>query len=313
MCVHQPSQNKPNELTLLVLAAGVGRRYGGIKQIDPVGPYGGGELIIDYSVYDALRAGFRRAVFVIRRDIETDFKKAIGERLSKVMQIHYAYQELDTLPEGFKVPPQRKKPWGTGHALLVASHLISGPFAGINADDYYGRDAYRVLADYFKIPASPDDYAMVAYTLRKTLSPHGAVSRALCSIDKEGFLSAITEIEQIEPHNGGAKYIDLKGRWNYLTGDETVSMNFWGFRPSIFKHLREKFHNFIREKISNPEEEFLIPSVMSVLIKERRARVRVLNSKEKWFGVTYREDKPYVIERIRRLVDEGLYPKRLWE
>jgi dTDP-glucose pyrophosphorylase len=287
----------------LVLAAGMGSRYGGLKQIDPVGP--NGETIIDYSIYDAQRAGFGKVVFVIRRQIEAPFREAIGRRFENRLAVEYVFQELDKLPAGASVPPGRTRPWGTTHALLMADGVIHEPFAAINADDFYGRDSFRVLADYLRTGA--DDYAMVGFVLRSTLSEHGSVSRGVCERDAEGYLCAVTELTKIEKDGTGAV---AEGR--RLSGDEIVSMNFWGFTPTVFPQSRRIFEEFLQQSRGDPKSECFIPNTVSALIATGQARVRVLQSRSHWFGVTYHEDRPLVAESVRRLVSRGEYPTRLW-
>jgi NDP-sugar pyrophosphorylase family protein len=299
--------------TLLVLAAGMGSRYGGLKQIDAVGAHG--EAIIDFSIFDAIRAGFGRVVFVIRHDIEAEFKQAIGSKFSDRLPVEYAYQELDLLPPGFVVPPTRKKPWGTAHAILAATGLIREPFAVINADDFYGAASFQTLADYLqqaRDTATVADYAMVGFVLRNTLSEHGTVSRAICERDEQGFLTAIVERTKIEKVGAAARYLDEAGQPHPLSGDELVSMNMFGFTPSVFELLQGEFHRFLRERIHDEKAEFFIPTPMNALIKAGRARMKVLSTTGEWFGITYREDKPTVVANIRRLVREGAYPERLW-
>jgi len=295
------------------MAAGVGSRYGGLKQIDPVGP--SGEIVIDYSIYDAKRAGFGKVVFVIRKDIDADFREAIGDRISKQIPVAYAYQELSKVPEWFSVPATRKKPWGTTQAVLMADGLVNEPFAVINADDYYGVASYRVLADHLNQAGDKDgvgDYAMVGFILRNTLSDFGTVARGVCKVDADGMLAGVDELSAIERDGGGAKYIDAAGVPRKLTGEEPVSMNFWGFTPSIFGHCRGVFDEFLRDHGGEEKSETFIPRTVDRLIREKRAHVRVLTSPDAWFGVTYKEDKPFVVESIRKLVAAGVYPERLW-
>jgi hypothetical protein len=296
------------EPTLLVLAAGIGSRYGGLKQIDPVGP--GGETIIDYSVYDAMRGGFRKLAFVIRRDIEKDFREAVGARFERKLPVEYVFQELEMVPGGLRVPPRRKKPWGTGHAILVAQNAVREPFAAINADDFYGRRAFQILADHLRSGGA--DYAMVGYVLRKTLSEFGSVARGVCRCGADGFLEAVTEMLRIERADGGAKHTDESGATHRLTGDEIVSMNFWGFTPTIFGHLRREFSAFLNTHGDNEKAEFLIPTVVNTLVASGQARVKVLRTTDTWLGMTYREDKPRVAASVRDLVARGEYPERLW-
>lgn len=298
--------------TLLVMAAGIGSRYGGLKQLDGVGPHQ--ETIIDYSIFDAKRAGFGKAVFIIRKDIEEDFKATIGHRWQDHFPLEYVHQELDILPAGFTPPAGREKPWGTGHAVLMARDVIQEPFAAINADDFYGADAFGLLCRY--LAQAKDgvqaDYSMVGYQLRNTLSAHGSVSRGICSTDADGHLTEVVETHSIERAGTGARYPDETGRFLELTGDETTSMNFWGFTPSLFDHLKTQFIAFLREHGQKPRSEFLLPTVVSTLIRTGQATVRVLPSSASWFGVTYREDKPLVQQKIRSLIQESVYPRHLW-
>ncbi|HXF10555.1 MAG TPA: sugar phosphate nucleotidyltransferase [Desulfuromonadaceae bacterium] len=295
-------------LTLLVLAAGMGSRYGGLKQIDPVGPQG--ETIIDYSVFDAQRAGFNKLVFVIRRDIEPAFREIVGSRFEKKIDVEYVFQELNKLPAGFTPPPGRTKPWGTGQAILMAADVIPGPFAAINADDFYGASSFRVLADQLR--TEPDDFAMVGFTLRNTLSEFGSVSRGVCRTNAQEFLESVTELVAIEKDGRGAKYKDEQGNLHPLTGDETVSMNLWGFNPALFDHLRRQFIAFLQSHGQREKSEFYIPGVVNDLVAAKQARVKVLRSPDSWFGVTNREDRPLVVESIRKLIAHGVYPEKLW-
>ncbi len=297
--------------TLVVMAAGVGSRYGGLKQIDPVGP--SGEIMLDYSVYDALRAGFGKVVFIIRRDIERDFQKAIGAPIQKRIAVEYAFQELADLPAGFAVPAGRAKPWGTGHAVLACRHAVREPFAVINADDFYGARSYAVLARALAALA-PDDtrYCMVGFQLRNTLSEHGAVTRGICEVDAHRMLVRIVERFKVERTEAGARYEDPHGRWTTLRGDEIASMNMFGFTPALFAQLADRFPAFLRETAGQPKAEFLIPAVVDALIREGAATLRVLATPDSWFGVTYKDDKPRVAAGIRRLVDAGVYPAPLW-
>jgi UTP-glucose-1-phosphate uridylyltransferase len=298
--------------TLLVLAAGMGSRYGGLKQVDGVGP--NGEAIIDYCVYDALRAGFSKLVFVIRRDIEKAFREAVGDRFERRTQVEYTFQELDMLPAGFTVPPTRQKPWGTAHAVLVSAGKIREPFAVINADDFYGADSFRVLAQHLRTARDTGvaDYSLVGYTLRNTLSDHGTVSRGVCRADGQGYLQSVVERTKIEKDGAGARFVDEHGQWQRLTGDEPVSMNMWGFTPSVFENLRHEFEKFLRARAHDPKSEFFIPTPVNDLISAGQARVKVLPTTSSWFGITYREDKPAVINSIQRLVAQGDYPANLW-
>lgn len=293
---------------LLVLAAGMGNRYGGLKQIDPVGP--GGETIIDYSAYDALRAGFGRLVFVIRRDIEQPFRQNVGARFERRCAVDYVFQELDDLPAGFQLPAGRTKPWGTAHAILTAAGVIHQPFAVINADDFYGAESFRLLAEHLQ-SGSPD-YAMVGFILRNTLSRFGSVSRGVTRVSESGYLEEIVELTRVEPDGEHARNTGDAGHVTPLTGDEQVSMNMWGFTPAVFAELRELFVRFLEGNASNLRSEFYIPTAIHELMAAGRARVRVLRTRESWFGVTYREDHPRVAESIRSLIRDGRYPERLW-
>jgi len=294
--------------TLLVLAAGMGSRYGGLKQIDPVGPEG--ETIIDYSIFDAMRAGFGKLVFVIRHEIEDAFREAIGARFEKRLPVEYVFQELDKLPPGFSVPPNRKKPWGTGQAILMAEEVIREPFAAINADDFYGAASFRVLAEHLR-SGSPD-YAMVGFVLRNTLSEFGSVARGACEVGPDGYLVGVTELTKIEKDGTGAKYTDASGAIQRLSGDEPVSMNMWGFTPSLFPHLREQLIEFLKRHGQEEKSELYIPTVVNELVKARKERCKVLRTTDSWFGVTYREDRPFVVEGVRALIARGDYPKKLW-
>lgn len=294
--------------TLLVLAAGMGSRYGGLKQMDPVGP--GGETIIDYSIYDALRAGFGQLVFVIRRDIEAQFREVIGARFDKRLPVQYVFQELARLPGGFAVPAGRSKPWGTTHAILMAADAVHEPFAAINADDFYGAHAYRTLAEH--LGSGSPDFAMVGYILRNTLSAFGSVARGVCQTDANGNLTHINELTRIERDGPGAAKNTEGTLITRLTGDEPVSMNFWGFTPAVFPQLREVFDAFLRQSGQDLKAECYIPNTVGALIKAGKARVKVLPTTASWFGVTYREDRPRVVESIRQLIARGDYPEKLW-
>ncbi len=299
------------ELTLVVMAAGIGSRYGGLKQIDPVGP--SGEIVIDYSIYDAIRAGFDRVVFIIRRDIEEAFRAIADRHFAGRVKVDYVFQELDLLPPGFSVPPERKKPWGTGHAVLCARAAVPGPFGVINADDFYGRGSFEALAGFLrKADPGSTDYALVGFTLRNTLSEHGAVARGVCEVDATNRLVSIVERLKIEKVGRGARY-EENGAWHPLTGDEPVSMNMWAFTPRIFDSLDEGFRKFLRERGGDPKAEFLVPTHVGELVKTGGATVRVLPTAETWFGVTYPADKPAVAAGIRALVEAGRYPANLWD
>jgi NDP-sugar pyrophosphorylase family protein len=294
--------------SLLVLAAGMGSRYGGLKQIDPVGP--AGQTIIDYSIYDALRAGFGKLVFVIRRDLEQSFRELVGQRFEERLPVHYVFQELDDLPPGFALPPQRVKPWGTAHAVLAGQSAIQEPFVAINADDFYGAHSFRLLAGH--LSSGSADYAMAGFTLRRTLSDFGGVARGLCELGSDGYLKSIVELTRIERDGDVARNTDAAGCVTPLTGDEVVSMNFWGFTPAVFPALRARFAAFLERSGQDEKAECYLPSVVNELVVSGQARVRVLRTDASWFGVTYREDRPRVVESIRQLVTHGDYPERLW-
>ena len=302
---------------LVVMAAGMGSRYGGLKQIDPVGNHG--QLIIDYSIYDARRAGFETVVFVIKHEIEDTFKAAIGDRLSKVIDVKYAYQELTDLPEGYSVPAGRAKPWGTAHAILAARKLVDGPFAVVNADDYYGPDAFKTIYDYLsQHPDRPGcyEFAMVGYLLGNTVTENGHVARGICVEDEEHFLQTVTERTHIEKDGDNARFTEDDGAtWSALPGDSIVSMNLWGLTDSFFTEAWNRFPAFLDKTLAeNPlKGEYFLPSVISQLIEEGKARVKVLRSTDKWYGVTYREDKPVVVNAIAEMTANGLYPDKLWE
>lgn len=300
--------------TLLVLAAGMGSRYGGLKQIDPVGP--GGEAILDYSVYDAMRAGFGRVVFLIRHSIEEAFRASVGSRYQGSIPVDYAFQELEDLPAGFAVPDGRSKPWGTTHAVLCAASALDGPFAVINADDFYGAASYRALAGHLQ--SGTKDFAMVGFVLRRTLSAFGSVARGICEVGDDGLLRTVVEHTKIEPEGaaaGGmqaARSVEPDGSVQALTGDELVSMNMWGLTPELFAPLWADFHRFLEAAGNELKSECYLPNSVNTLVKNGQTRVRVLSSPDAWFGVTYREDRETVVARIAELVRAGAYPERLW-
>jgi len=298
--------------TLLIIAAGMGSRYGGLKQIDSVGP--DGEIIIDYSMYDAVQAGFEKVVFVIRRHFEDAFREKIGDKLDGVVETAYAYQELDSCLGEFELPPDRKKPWGTGHAILVARDLINEPFAVINADDYYGPRSFQVMKDYLSHSAkiNRNHYAMIGFILRNTLSEHGHVARGICDVDKEMLLKKVTERTKIKKVENGATFVDDNGIEYMLKGDEIVSMNLWGFHPSIFTHLQRQFSEFLKEHGSEEKSEFFIPSVVDRLIGGGQVSAKVLTTHDRWFGVTYHEDMQNARKCIRNLIEKGVYPEELF-
>lgn len=293
---------------LLVLAAGMGSRYGGLKQIEPLGP--GGETIIDYSVYDALRAGFGKLVFVIRRDIERPFREIVGSRFEARLPVEYVFQELETLPRGMKPPAARQKPWGTGHAVLMGAQVVREPFAVINGDDFYGRRSFEVLARHLQ--SDSPDLALVGYTLKNTLSEFGTVARGVCRTSADGYLESIRETTGIEGKAGTIQYRQADGQTGELTGEEVVSLNTWGFRPAVFELFAEEFERFLAQHGTDTKAEFYIPSAVNSLIQEGKARLKVLQTPDSWFGVTYREDRPRVVQSIRELVARGEYPEKLW-
>jgi len=298
--------------TLVVLAAGIGSRYGGLKQLDAIGP--GGETIIDYSVYDAIRAGFGKVVFVIKESIEKEFNDLIVAKLQPWIDIVCVYQELGKVPSGITVPADRVKPWGTGHAVLMAAGVVDTPFAVINSDDFYGREAYETLAGYYRdwTPEKKNDYSMVAYEVGKTLSEFGSVSRGVCYLNDQGQLVDVVERTSIERTPAGIGFRDESGAEIILPGQTVVSMNFWGFTPSFFGYLESGFSNFIRENAHNPKAEYYIPTAVNALIREGTATVQVLSCSAQWFGMTYREDRDQVTAGIRQLIEKGVYPVKLW-
>ena len=303
------------EKPVLVVMAGMGSRYGGMKQIDPVGP--SGQVIIDYSLYDARRAGFETVIFVIKHEIEDAFKAAIGDRVSKVMKVEYAFQQLEELPAGFAVPEGRAKPWGTCHAVLAAKHLIHGPFAVINADDYYGPEAFQVIYDYLSTHQDGEvyDYCMVSYLLKNTVSENGSVARGVCEANPDGTLAAVTERTCIETYPGGIHFTENGGdTWQDLAPDTPVSMNLWGFGQSFLEEAEARFAGWLSENLpKNPLKcEYFLPLVVSELLAEGKATVKLLHSTDKWYGVTYREDKPVVVNAIAQKIADGLYPADLW-
>ncbi len=292
--------------TLLVLAAGMGSRYGGLKQMDGVGP--NGEIIMDYSIADAIRAGFGKVVFVIRHSFEEEFKAKINsEHFHNRIEVEYVYQELDKLPAGFSVPEGREKPWGTNHAILMAKDVIHEPFAIINADDFYGRDAFQVMADYLRsLEGKQGDYCMVGYRLENTLSENGTVSRGVCETDSEGYLVGMTERTAIGHTESGIAYSDADGS-HPLAADTTVSMNLFGFTPDYFVESEKLFVDFLREHGTEMKSEYYIPFAVNTFIARGYAKMRVLKTTAQWFGVTYKEDRPGVVERLRKMHEDGIY------
>lgn len=296
--------------TLLILAAGMGSRYGGLKQVEPVGP--NGETILEYSVFDAIRAGFGKVVFVIRESFADDFKARFESKLKGKIEIDYVFQELNKLPEGFELPEGREKPWGTGHAVLMAKDSIKEPFAAINADDFYGAEAYQVIATFLQNSVEKDKYAMVGYQLNNTLSEFGSVSRGICVADQNGWLTQITETHKIRKEGDSLLCESGSGETAELTGNEIVSMNFWGFHPSLFEKTEALFVEFLEKNIHLSKSEFYIPFVVFDLIRAEQSKVEVLTANSPWFGVTYKEDKPFVVQQIKQLTEQGLYPEKLW-
>lgn len=298
--------------TLLILAAGIGSRYGSLKQIDKLGPEG--ERIIDYSVYDAIRTGFGKVVFVIRKDIEKEFNEVFIEKLSKQIEVDYVFQELDNLPDGMKCPENRTKPWGTCHAVLVAKSKINEPFTVINADDFYGFEAFKAVSGFLAglKNSESNEYCMVGYKLKNTLSEYGYVSRGVCETDSDNCLVKITERTQIGKSNDKIYYVDQDRKEIPLSGETYISMNFWGFKPSFFSFAEGSFKDFIKKNIGNPKAEFYIPIVIDEIIRSKSGTVKVLDCNAKWFGVTYQEDKPMVLERLKAYTQKGIYPSPLW-
>lgn len=299
------------KVSLLVLAAGIGSRYGGLKQVDKLGP--SGERIIDYSIYDAIRAGFRKVVFVIRRDIEEEINELLIKNLRNYVEVDYVFQDLDNLPEGFKPPQNRVKPWGTGHAVIVAREKIREPFAVINSDDFYGYDAFHQIMQYLQYAkADSNEFYVVGYLLKNTLSEFGAVSRGVCSIDERGYLDSIKEQKKIYKE-GNKIFCEEENNKMELLPETLVSMNFWGFTPIVFDMFEELFKKFLKENINDEKSEFYIPTAIDTLIKNNKCKVKVIPTNSEWFGVTYKEDRPKVVEIIHRLVEQRKYPTPLWK
>ncbi len=301
---------------LVIMAAGMGSRYGGLKQIDPIDEQG--HIIMDFSIFDAKRAGFEKVVFIIKKQDEADFKEAVGNRMEKLMDVSYAYQDMANIPEGFEVPEGRVKPWGTAHAVLSAIDVVDGPFAVINADDYYGSEAFKQIYDYLSTHEDDEKYryTMVGYKLENTVTDNGHVARGICTMNEAGELVKIEERTRIEKRNGGIAFTEDDGAtWTEVPGETVVSMNMWGFTRSILDEIKEGFPAFLEKGLKeNPMKcEYFLPSVVSDLLGEERATVSVLTSADKWYGVTYKEDKPVVVAAIKKLKEEGLYPERLWE
>jgi dTDP-glucose pyrophosphorylase len=297
--------------TLVLLAAGMGSRYGGVKQIDGVGP--NGEALIDYSIYDALQAGFTDLCFIIRAEIEDAVREFFAGKFPKDIGVQYAVQSMDDLPAGFSPPSERSKPWGTAHAVYAARSMVRTPFAVVNADDFYGRDSYRQLHRHLAAQdAASTEYAMVGFTLRETLSPHGSVSRGICEVDRDGYLTRIVEHKKIEQLGTRVTNTFDDGSTTDLSPESVASMNMFGFTPSVFPLIEREFAAFLRSSGSDPKAEFYIPSLMTSLINAGDARMRVLPTSSRWFGMTYREDRAAVQARIREFIEAGEYPRKLW-
>ncbi|MBR2528458.1 MAG: nucleotidyltransferase [Blautia sp.] len=307
---------KKKSPALVVMAAGMGSRYGGLKQMDPVDEKG--HFIIDFSIYDAWQAGFGKVIFIIKKENEQAFKETVGDRVSGRIPVEYVFQELSDLPDGFEPPAGRVKPWGTAHAVLSCRNSLKEPFAVINADDFYGRDAFEKACEFLKNTQDSEDryhYMMVGYQLGNTLTDHGHVSRGICETDEDSYLSAVHELTHIEKDKGKAVYTEDGGSsWKDIAMETIVSMNMWGFTQSFLKELSDRFPGFLREKLSQDplKCEYYLPFVVDALLKEKKADVKVLPSSQRWFGVTYKEDKPFVMENIRLMKEKGIYPERLW-
>ncbi|MDD3402237.1 MAG: sugar phosphate nucleotidyltransferase [Hespellia sp.] len=305
--------NKP---VLVIMAAGMGSRYGGLKQIDPVDEQG--HIIMDFCIYDAKKAGFEKLVFIIKKENEADFKASIGDRMSEQMDVSYVFQDLHNIPEGYEVPEGRVKPFGTGHAILSCLGTVDGPFAVINADDYYGQHALQIIYDYLSTHEDDEKYryTMVGYILKNTLTENGHVARGVCETDENGFLANIVERTHIEKTADGAAFTEDDGKtWERISPESIVSMNMFGFTKSILTELKDRFPKFLDENLkTNPMKcEYFLPSVVDQLLKEDKATVEVLKSTDRWYGVTYKEDKPVVVAAIKEMKAQGLYPKYLWK
>lgn len=295
--------------TLVIMAAGMGSRYGGLKQIDPVNEHG--EIIIDFSLYDAMMAGFEKTIFVIKKEMEKDFRKLIDSGAGKHMDIEYAFQTIEDLPGGYSVPNGRIKPWGTCHAVMSARDVIKGPFAVINADDYYGPSAFQLMYD-FLVKAEEKQYAMVGYELKKTLTEHGHVARGVCEIDGQGYLKDIVERTKIMRREDKIEYTEDEETWTEIDQNATVSMNFWGFGVDMIQEMIDGFPTFLADLKNPSKDEYLLPTTVDKMIKDGKATVRVLQSSDHWYGVTYKEDKPAVVDSLQSLKDKGIYPDKLW-
>ncbi|MDR1225288.1 MAG: nucleotidyltransferase [Prevotellaceae bacterium] len=298
--------------TLLVLAAGMGSRYGGLKQMDAVGP--NGETIMDYSIYDAIRAGFGKVIFVIRKDFEQAFRNTFANRFGSIIVVDFVFQSIDKVPAGCTYPPGRTKPWGTNHAVMMSAGAIKEPFAVINADDFYGQESFEILCNFLKnVEGKKNQYCMVGYHLGNTLSESGAVSRGICDKDSEGNLVSVVEYTHIERLGGTPVYKDENSKQKQLDSNALVSMNMWGFTPDYFDYSEKSFKEFLAKNGENPKSEFYIPIVVDELIRSKTATVKMLPTTAQWFGVTYSEDKPAVMMKINDLVRKGAYPEKLWK
>ena len=297
--------------SLVIMAAGMGSRFGGIKQLEPVGPKG--EIIMDYSIYDAMAAGFNKVVFIIRKDLEKDFKEVIGDRIAKHIKVEYVFQELDQLPPGYKVQEGRTKPWGTGQAVLCCKGVVNEPFVVINADDYYGKEAFRKIYDFLNSETKPNIYCMAGFILGNTLSDNGTVTRGVCKADNDGWLVDIIETQGIEKDGNRAKAKDNEGNEIFIDLNQMVSMNMWGFMPSLFEELEKGFQEFLSALSADDiKKEYLLPEVVGKLVQSGKAKVKVLETSDQWFGVTYKEDKDSVIAAIKDLINKGQYPVKLF-
>lgn len=303
------------EPVLIVMAAGMGSRYGGLKQMDPVGS--AGELIIDFSLYDAVMAGFKKVIFIIKKEMEEDFRALIDDRAGRFIEVEYAFQSINDLPPGYSVPEGRVKPWGTSHAVLSCKDMVDGPFAVINADDYYGAGAFHSMYEFLERAedGAKYDYCMVGYLLENTLTEHGHVARGVCENTEDGYLLGIAERTKIMWRNGEIQYTENEEDWVSVPKGTTVSMNFWGFTPSMMKEIESRFPAFLgKALVENPEKgEFLLPRTVDDLLKEGKATIKILPSTDKWFGVTYKEDRESVVNALQSMKDKGLYPEKLWD
>ncbi len=301
------------ETSLVIMAAGMGSRYGGIKQLEPVGP--SGEIIMDYSIYDAIEAGFNKVVFILRKDLEKDFKEIIGNRIEKIIKVEYVFQELDALPAGFSKPEGRTKPWGTGQAVLCCKNIVKEPFAVINADDYYGKEAFKIVHEFLcNTFEQSNQYCMAGFILGNTLSENGAVTRGVCRADAKGKLADIVETAGIVPMGEYASAKNSAGEAYKIDLNSIVSMNMWGFKPGLFEELDKDFVKFLSHlEQGELKKEFLLPSIVGEMVKDGKVEVSVLKTSDRWFGVTYKEDKEAVVKSIQALIEKGIYPSRLFQ